>query len=309
MSVRFWKQLAVSLRRLSPDSIQREADRPFSLALVGTPAELQHWSETLVPAELGERKRDQALKRLFTIPVPLSPAYADMLPRFDLCLVSAAAVPEVRPRMRDYLLLPSAADGDRRWADALLEEIWEKRPDLPLALSRHYWPLRNPTVDRFIRTIARENAGFAILSALPDVVPSPIELPWAIAEFASDTAVITANQFRMAFLVAAASDSPVGWREQKGQLASIAGSAFGWRALARELAGKLPAGAGLVAKGLIAYSATYAVGRGLEQFHRIGRHFTRSEKKQAYQEAFRSGRKIVEELARKVAGRARITSA
>lgn len=288
--------------------MQREADRPFSLALVGTEEELRHWAEALSPAGLSERKRDQGLKRLFTIRLPISPAYAEMLPKFDLRLVSTAAMAEVRPLTRDYILLPSKLDGGgkdgARWAVPVMEEIRERHPELRLPLARHYWPLRNAAVAQIIGTVARENAAFAVVTALPDILPSPIELPWAIGEFASDTTFITANQFRMAFLIAAASDSPVGWHQQKGQLASIAGSAFGWRALARELAGKMPGGTGLVAKGLIAYSATHAVGRGLEQFHRIGRHFTRAEKQQAYQEALHRGRTIVEELARKLTGRA-----
>ncbi len=309
MSRRFWSQIAVTLRRLSPHAIQRDAHRPFSLALVGPADELGYWSGALVPAESGERKREQALKRLFTISLPISQNYAEMLPRFDLVFTTAAGAPQVREHLREYLLLPASADEQGRWAELLMEEIGEKRPDLPVPLARHYWPLRDATVDRIIRTIARENAAFSILSALPNVIPSPIELPWAIGEFASDTAIITANQFRMAFLIAAASDSPVGWREQKGQIASIAGSAFGLRAIARELAGKLPAGGGLVAKGLIAYAATHAIGRGLEQFHRIGRRFTRSEKGEAYRQAFREGKKIVEDLARRLGGRPRATPA
>ena len=300
-SVRFWRQLAVALRHLSPESIQQDADRPFSLALVGAEAELQYWTEKLVPAELGERKRDQGLKRLFPIPVPISPTYTQLMPRFDLCLVPATSAAEVRPFIRDYLLLEDVADD--RWAELLLEDVQERRPDWSLALARCYWPLRQPVVDRIIRAVARENAGFAILSALPNLLPSPLQLPWIFGEFASDTAFLTANQFRMAFLVAAASDAPVGWRQQKAQLASIAGTAFGWRALARELAGKVPAGGGLVAKGLVAYSATYVVGRGLEHFHRLGQRFTRTEKQKAYQDAWRSGRKVVEDVARHFAHR------
>lgn len=303
MSVRFWKQVTNTLRRLSPESIRREADRPFSLAVVAAPHELQLWSAQLVPAEQTERKRDQALKRLFTISVPLSEAYARMIPQFDIALVTPSAAAEVRASTRDYFLLPANPDGDDRWAAELMDEVRERRPELRLALARHYWPLRNAAVEQIIRTVARENAAFAIFSALPNVIPSPLELPWAIGEFASDTAFITANQLRMAFMIAAASDSPVGWRQQKGQLASLVGSAFGWRALARELAGKAPAGGGLLAKALIAYAATHAIGRGLEQFHRLGRHFTRAEKTQAYEQALRSGREIVRGLARKTLAR------
>ncbi len=305
MSVGFWKQIAATLRRLSPRQIQRDAVRPFSLALVATGEEIRHWMPVLVPPGDGERKREQALKRLFTIPLPVSRAYAEMLPRFDLVLATPAGAAELRAHQRDYVLLPTVADGEGAWAESVMEEVAGARPEISVPLARHYWPLRDAVVDRIIRTVARENAAFAILSALPNVIPSPIELPWAIGEFASDTAIITTNQFRMAFLIAAASDAPVGWGDQKGQIASIAGSAFGLRAIARELAGKLPAGGGLVAKGLIAFAATYAMGRGLDQFHRAGRHFTRGEKSAAYRQAFRDGRRLVEEMARKLAGRSR----
>ena len=88
-----------------------------------------------------------------------------------------------------------------------------------------------------------------------------IELPWAIGEFASDTAFLTMNQIRMAFLIAAASDRPIGYREQRSEIASIVAGAFGWRALARELVGKVPFGGGLIPKAGIAYAGTFAVGR------------------------------------------------
>ena len=90
-----------------------------------------------------------------------------------------------------------------------------------------------------------------LVTALPDVIPSLIELPWAAGEFASDTAFLTMNQVRMAFLIAGASDQDVGYREQRAQIAGIVAGAFGWRALARELAGKIPFGGGLIPKAAI----------------------------------------------------------
>ena len=89
------------------------------------------------------------------------------------------------------------------------------------------------------------------------MVPNFIELPWAIGEFASDTAFLTANQVRMAFQIAAACGKDVGLGKQKGAVLSIAAGAFGWRALARELVGKIPLGGGLIPKGAIAYAGTY----------------------------------------------------
>ena len=107
---------------------------------------------------------------------------------------------------------------------------------------------------------------------------------------------ITANQVRMAFLIAAASDKEAGYFEQKGQIASIIAGAFGWRALARELAGKIPLGGGLVAKAAIAYAGTFAVGRSLERFHRIGYGLTREEQEAVYRQAFERGKRIAESI-------------
>jgi hypothetical protein len=151
-------------------------------------------------------------------------------------------------------------------------------------------------VDRIVNSIARENALFAVATALPNFVPSIFELPWAAGEFASDTVVLTMNQIRMAFLIAAASDNEVGYREQKAQIASIITGAFGWRTLARELVGKIPFGGGVIPKGAIAWAGTYVVGLSLERYHRLGYGLSRAERKEAYQAALERGKSVVEAL-------------
>ena len=91
---------------------------------------------------------------------------------------------------------------------------------------------------------------------------------------------------------AAASDRPVGFLDQKRQIASIVAGAFGWRAMARELTGKIPFGGGLIPKAAIAYAGTYVVGLGLERFYRIGYGLTAAERKGVYQEALASGKRF-----------------
>ena len=91
----------------------------------------------------------------------------------------------------------------------------------------------------------------------------------------------------------------IGYSDQKGQIGSIVAAAFGWRAIARELAGKIPAGGGLISKGLVSFAGTYVVGKGLERYFRIGRHLTRKEKRQFYAEAFEKGRSAVEKIVRR----------
>ncbi len=166
-----------------------------------------------------------------------------------------------------------------------MEEILSGNQDLELALALRFPVFRAQVAERLIRAVSQENALFAVATALPDAIPSLAELPWSFGEFASDTAFITANQLRMAFSLAAAHGKPVGYIEQKAELAAIAAGAFGWRALARELVGKIPFGGGLIPKGAIAFAATYVIGKGLARLYETGHAMERCERKRLYREA------------------------
>lgn len=174
--------------------------------------------------------------------------------------------------------------------------VLDKHYDLGVPLARSFFPFRRPYIERVIAKTARENTIFSITTALPDVIPNIIELPWAVAEFASDTAFLTMNQVRMAFLIAAASDREVGYMEQKPEIATVVGSAFGWRALARQLAGKIPFGGGLIAKAGIAYAGTKVLGLSLDHYYSIGFTYTRAERDRLYADAFRQGKKVAQRI-------------
>jgi uncharacterized protein (DUF697 family) len=107
-------------------------------------------------------------------------------------------------------------------------------------------------------------------------------------------AFLTANQVRMAFLIAAACGKELGYSQRAAEILSIVAGAFGWRALARELAGKIPFGGGIVPKGAIAYAGTFLVGKGIEHFHNAGASYTRAQRDEVYQAAFERGKAIVE---------------
>src|SRR5579884_4121351 len=173
-------------------------------------------------------------------------------------------------------------------------------PHLGVSLARSFLPFRKPFIEKTISKIARENMFFSLTTALPDVIPSLIELPWALAEFASDTAFLTMNQVRMAFLIAAASDREVGYLEQKSEIAMVIGSAFGWRALARQLVGKIPFGGGLIAKAAVAYARTKVLGLSLDHYHSIGFTYTREERDRLYADAFRHGKQAALKILRRV---------
>ena len=102
----------------------------------------------------------------------------------------------------------------------------EHEADLGIALSRAFQPFRDSIRDqRDSPHVARKCvvlARYCLAGYCSDV----LEIPWAVTEFASDTAVLTMNQIRMAFLIAAASDRQVGYRQQKSEIATVIGSAF-----------------------------------------------------------------------------------
>jgi hypothetical protein len=161
-----------------------------------------------------------------------------------------------------------------------------------LPLASRFYPFRKEASHRIVSAVARENALFCLATALPDVVPSLLSLPWAIGAYGSDAAFLTVNQMRMAFQLAGANDRAVGYREQRSEIASIAASSFGWRALARELVGKIPMGGGLIPKAAVAWAGTFAVGLSIERLYRLGYGFTRSERKAVYKDAFKHGKEV-----------------
>lgn len=184
---------------------------------------------------------------------------------------------------------------ERAKPEKVVCEIIERQPDLKLALARQFVPFRKPVSDDIIVNVAKENAMFSVATSVPALMPI-LALPWAVGEFASDTAFLTMNQIRMAFMLAAANDRTIGYREQKAEIASLFAGAFGWRAIARELIGVIPMGAGIVPKAGIAFAGTFVMGVSLERLYRIGYGMTPAERKQAYKDALDRGKALAANL-------------
>jgi hypothetical protein len=260
------KQARAAVALLNPEEVRSRAGRPVHVGLVAeSSARFAHMEDLLGIAgnvnAMAHRVGD-----------PRAPAEVDLV-LYD----SELAVPDGAYTLHAHDL------------GATLDEVTRDREELSLPLARQFPGLRQPVVDGIIQAVARENALFAITTALPDVVPSLIELPWALGEWASDTAFLTVNQVRMAFLIGAACGREVGFAHQKIEILSIAAGAFGWRAIARELAGKIPFGGGLIPKGMIAYAGTYMVGKGLQSLYH-GHAWTAEDREAAYQHGLERGK-------------------
>jgi len=274
------KQARAAFSVLKPEEAQRRAQRSVHIGLVAADdagyAEMERF---LIPEAAGPQQRAAARR-----------------------LVHRSNDRSV-PRTVDFVLYQQGLRHPRAAVTfnpanprATVSEMLRGNDELALPLARNFPAFRPVVVERLVHGVSLENALFAFATALPDIVPSLIELPWAIGEFASDIAFLTANQIRMAFLIAAACGAPVGFKSQKAEMLTIGASAFGWRAIARELVGKIPFGGGLIPKAGIAYAGTFAVGKALAYYHDAGKSYTRQERQAVYLEGLEKGKEVAESI-------------
>ena len=274
------KQARTAMSLLNPEDILKRARQPLHIGLVASSAAaFAEIEEYLLPTSLPLEERTYFLDKVHRVGAPGVPESVDLI-------LFEQGIPATRGTYTFQRENPAAT----------MAEILRGNEDIALPLARQFPAFRAPMVERTIHAVALENALFAVATALPDIIPSLIELPWAFGEFASDTMFLTGNQIRMAFLIAAAYGKEVGFGGQKGAILSIAAGAFGWRALARELVGKIPLGGGLIPKGAIAYAGTYLVGKGLEYAHVHDGQPSAAQREQLYQEGLEHGRSFAKTM-------------
>ena len=272
MALAVFRQVRQALVNLNPAEVRAQADRPVRVGLVAASQESLGQMETFfAPHHLSPERRAEALQMLIRGGGPSCDVQI-----YESSLAGAKSGIFLRSGSARGLRPPHRAEA--RGSDA--------------AAGRRLDPFRKEVAHHVIRAVAKENALFCLVTALPDVVPSLASIPWIAGEYGSDAAFLTMNQIRMGFLLAAASDRAVGYREQRSEIASIAMGAFGWRALARELVAKIPFGGGLIPKAAIAWAGTFVAGLSLERLYRLGYGFTRVERRTAYEDAFENGKQI-----------------
>ena len=286
MSIQVFEHVKEAIHKLDPEDIRKHTDRPVRLLLYGgNDDEYRQMEGYFIPHNLTAAKRAQVRRVIHRSSESTVPAGAGDL---EIYYDPAGELEGGESGVFGF---------DPAQPDAIMRDILHRRRDLAVPLALNVLPFREEISRRMIKKVAKENALFSLATAVPDIVPF-ISLPWALGEFASDTAFLTANQIRLAFLLAAANDREVGYHEQRTEVASIIMGAFGWRALARELVGKIPWGGGLIPKAAIAYAGTRVVGLSIERYYRIGRAYTRAERRVAYEDALQRGRQIVSGLVR-----------
>lgn len=265
------KQGVRQSRKIRAGKIRQQATQPFHLLLVGADeVDRAALARFFVPETLTRKQRETALRHIATEPGEEAPGTG-----ITVFTPAAAHQPALVQWMRTGPMVVLDPENPQTGLEQLLKECAHLR----LALGHAFPELREAIARALIRACAMRNASVAAVSALPEVIPSPVSLVWAVGEMASDSILLTANQIRLAFELAALNGHEVGWLAQRGQVLSIIAGAFGWRALARQAVSLVPGGVGLVTKAGIAYSGTWTIGATLWRMHRR-RHLPVSEEEE-----------------------------
>lgn len=267
-------QLRQVASKINPAEVRQLAEKRLAVKLQSaSDAGYDAMFNFLLPETLSIEKRRRLAERITLEGEPNASAGP-----FDLIIADRTISPA-----------PDAFHFEPGRGTELVTEVLDRQEALALPLARVFPPFREAVTRRAIQSASTENAVFSIVTSLPNIAPYA-GLVWTPAEFASDSAFITLNQLKMLFHLGAASDRAIGFGEQKSEIGSIVAGAFGWRAIARELAAKIPAGGGVVPKAAIAFAGTWVLGASLERLYRIGYGYTRAERSSAYEEAFERGK-------------------
>ncbi len=274
MSTHILRQIRAAVRQLNPASVRQSAAQPVTVGLWGVGDEACTWMEELfAPAELPPQERRRALAHVFRATEPGAPERFDIEVCEEGLHVSEKAIP----------FFADAPERTVGW-------IVSRHKDLRLALARQFPRFRGPVAESLILDAARENALFALLAAAPRLVPGLASLLWPEGEeLLSDTAFMTVNEIRLAFQLAAVYERPVGYIEQKAEIALIFAAAFLWRELGRRAAARAPVALALAAKSGIASAGTYAAGTVLRRYYATGQKLDESGASAALEQTFRHG--------------------
>jgi len=164
----------------------------------------------------------------------------------------------------------------------LLPHLIDVCKNVEIAVGRRLPILRTTVAAKLTRDAALNALKVAGASALIDNVPVVGVFLGAFVS-AGDMMAITGIQMMLMLQIGATfgKDPDVA---RMWELLPIVGGGFGWRALARELAGFIPAG-GILIKSAIAYAGTVVVGEGATFYELHGRHMASVDAANVYEEA------------------------
>src|SRR5689334_15887065 len=153
--LRMIKQARAAFSLLNPDEVRTRANRTVHVGLVASDgagyAELEDF---LLPADLPRDQRLELMERVHRAGDSDAPNTVDVV-------LYQPGIPHQQ----------GAYTYDRRNPGATIAQILQDKEEVALALARQFPAFRKPIIEETIHAVARENALFAIATALPNVVP------------------------------------------------------------------------------------------------------------------------------------------
>jgi len=197
---------------------------------------------------------------------------------------------------RVYLYEPSGAE-------ELAEEILNDHPGEQFALSHVFPAFRTVHASREIRATAMQNAGWALFTAAPNLVPNPGQVVTIPAEALSDFVVLTVNEIKMMFELVALSGRKVQPLQCFPEMGIILGLAKLAESAATNLVGKAP-GAGPAIKGGVAYAFTSAIGEAIFIYEiagvQVGKDFLEERARVWYDEGKKTATELLDKAKKKL---------
>ncbi|MBV9234068.1 MAG: hypothetical protein JO030_08505 [Candidatus Eremiobacteraeota bacterium] len=256
------------------------------------PAALTNWREVraIVALQRPADGLDADLSRL-KAPVPILALTVDA----DAAPGGPPALPP-RGQRGEYVVTELTVESLR---PRFFPHLVESAKGVEIAVGRQLPAMRESVAAKLTKDAANNALKVAVASAVVDHIPV-VGLALGAVASAGDMVAITGIQVMLMLHIEAAygrdPDLQRSW-----QLLPVIGGGFGWRALARELAGFVPV-AGLAIKGAIAYAGTIVVGEGVAFFLEHGREMSRGQASALYErtknDALRLGRELVTKLRR-----------
>lgn len=283
-----WK----AFHQLNPKNVKIERERRIRVALIGHEDSIREAAEYLIGTD--SLAYDKAADTLLLLPTPIDDSAGPLLSKCDIIL-----------RTGGFDCPMPGIPTERIFAFSTEDERLSAIKDIPrsphlayavLPLARTLSAFRAEAAAETIQMVSVENAIFVISTSVGNIIPNPLQPLASVAASMGDLIVLTANQFRMLFRLAAIYDRDLGFKHQGPEIMSIVAAALGWRSIARELVGQIPLGGGVIPKAAIAFAGTWAVGDGIAFYYATGRKLTKDELKERFDAAFQKGKTTAESL-------------
>jgi uncharacterized protein (DUF697 family) len=280
-------------KKVNWNEINKMTGRQVSIGLVGSKAnttDMADWLYTLNyklpfvknPAVTENKKKSKKCLFVFNIEKDFD---EKLLKSMTFCIVDENKQDIVRRlNIPTYLYLSDSEN--------LADEILCDNEEYSYPLAHNFPAFRERVARREIQSTAMQNGGWAVGTAAPNIVPGPQQTITVPLEAISDFTILTTNEIKMLFSLQGILGYKANPVKAVSEYVIIVGLAKLAQTVATNTIGKIPAGAGVAAKGAVAFAFTMAIGEALFFYILTGKKVGKNFFEKAIPEFLAQGRKV-----------------